>query len=271
MFSQQLRSHPNTAESSCRLALYADEVVPGNQLSVHNRRKVWMMYWSFLEFGLHLSNEHAWMPAVAEPSDDIKGVSGGISQVFAEVIKTFFGEIGFDFRAGILVVGPSGLSHRIFVELTMILQDGGAHKAVFGCKGDAGTRFCPLCKNLVTKKSELAAEDGTNLLVTELASEKDLAFATDEDIRGALARLSHFKATERSSQFKIREQSIGFTWQAHGMLQDPKLTTLVKPTQMYCHDWCHGMMVGGVFNVVTFLVVTAIQTEKSCVRCVGQS
>ena len=34
-----------------KLVLYSDEVVPGNHLGVHVARKVWVIYYSFMEFG----------------------------------------------------------------------------------------------------------------------------------------------------------------------------------------------------------------------------
>ena len=55
MFSAALRSSPSTIESPWGLILYADEVIPGNQLSIRHSRKVWVMYFSFIEFGVHLT------------------------------------------------------------------------------------------------------------------------------------------------------------------------------------------------------------------------
>ena len=46
-------SNPSSHDKPWRLVLYSDEVVPGNNLSPQNNRKVWLIYWSFLEFGYH--------------------------------------------------------------------------------------------------------------------------------------------------------------------------------------------------------------------------
>ncbi len=249
LLSNMLREKPPSQEAPWRITLYADEVVPGNQLSVQNKRKAWVLYWSFLEFGKHLGNESAWLPLVAETSHGLKHISGGISQVFAVAIKQFFGvgTLAFNFMtAGMLLANHDGsFKARLIAILPMILQDGGAHKAVFWCKGDSGTKFCMLCVNLVALKSELTASDGTRLLKCSVVHEEDLAFATNSDIRGAIRRLQAHKLTDSPKVFKKREQAIGFTYQEHGLLQDPSLETIVNPADVYCHDWMHGMMVGG--------------------------
>ena len=48
MMRAQLQEHRNTSDTPWRLVLYADEVVPGNQLASVNSRKIWVMYFYFL-------------------------------------------------------------------------------------------------------------------------------------------------------------------------------------------------------------------------------
>ena len=108
MMRAQLAVNPSTAAKPWRLLLYSDEVHPGNQLAHTHARKIWCIYASFLEFGLHLSNELVWIPMMCEPSGDIKKLSGTISQAMAEVIKLFFGE-AFNLKfGGMQSEGPDG-------------------------------------------------------------------------------------------------------------------------------------------------------------------
>ena len=44
--------NPPTHEESWSLILYSDEIVPGNALSNDNKRKVWGVYFSWMEFGM---------------------------------------------------------------------------------------------------------------------------------------------------------------------------------------------------------------------------
>ena len=89
LVSAALTASPCSPDRPWRLCLYSDEISFGNQLAVVNVRKAWAMYFSFLEFGLHLHNENAWAPLAAEPSQKLKHVNAGISQVFKVVLREF--------------------------------------------------------------------------------------------------------------------------------------------------------------------------------------
>ncbi len=119
LMKAQHEKRPSSLESPWSVCLYSDEVVPGNQLATHHSRKMWMIYFSFLELHQHLSNERAWAPIVAEQSDKLKTVQAGISQVFRRVIKLLFGD-DFDLRAGIQLTGPDGTTViRLFAVLSV--------------------------------------------------------------------------------------------------------------------------------------------------------
>ena len=166
MLSKALVQKPSTPDAPWRLVLYSDEVVPGNPVATSNKRKIWLIYFAFLEMDKHLVNEIAWCPLVAEQAHFLKGVDSGISQVFAKVIHVFFGALSHDMsKSGISLRGPDGKHVRVWAELDMLLQDGAAQKHVWGSKGEAGTRMCMLCKNLVSRNSELTRHDGTHSLV----------------------------------------------------------------------------------------------------------
>ena len=53
--------------------MYADEVVPGRELIAYNEKKLWVLYWSFLDFGpAALSNEDAWFTGLVLRSHMVK-------------------------------------------------------------------------------------------------------------------------------------------------------------------------------------------------------
>jgi hypothetical protein len=57
-------------------------------------------------------------------------------------------------------------------------------------KGDAGTKFCLLCRNLFAITTDVVdSETGDTLLAASLLFEDELDFATDADIRGTITRL----------------------------------------------------------------------------------
>ena len=49
-FWKQIALQPPTPMRAWRLALYTDEIVPGNPLAVQTKRKIWACYASFLEW-----------------------------------------------------------------------------------------------------------------------------------------------------------------------------------------------------------------------------
>ena len=242
------------------MACYSDEVVPGNALSHDNRRKVWVIYVSFLEFGpLVLQHEDAWLCVMVKRSCDIAKVAAGISQVFAATLKFFFGGSGCDLSVGGMVLQmPDSSKHRLFCKLAMVLQDGGAQKHVWCNKGEAGTKLCMLCRNLMSEKSNLVGEDGEDILTCSIVHEADLDFATDDDIKGTVARLAADKPVLSAKLFQLREQAVGFKYEQHGLLWDQALHHVLNPATQFCHDWMHTFFVGGVFQTVMTLLWQAM-------------
>ena len=101
----QLRAKPCTQADPWCLVLYSDEVVPGNQLSAHNMRKVWAMYWSIIELGhAFLADEDGWFCTVSERTENVKQLGGGIASVFGALLKHMFATGGHTFQtSGVLL------------------------------------------------------------------------------------------------------------------------------------------------------------------------
>ena len=131
-----------------------------------------------------------------------------MSQIFGAIIKLFFGALVHDISlSGVLLRSPSGYPRRIFAKLGMFVQDGAAHKSVWHCKGDAGTKPCMLCLNLYTEKSELVGDDETHVLTCTLLHEAELHFASDADVRGSVHRLAARRLINNAWIFELRQQA----------------------------------------------------------------
>ena len=133
-----------------KLVVYCDEVTPGRELIAYNDKKVWAMYWSFLDFGpAVLSNEDAWFTAMIVRSCTVKNkIAGGMCQLLKVLMNMFFSLAdGCDFRKGVgLNVGsapaesaPAAASTQgrslVFADLAMVVQDAEAHALAFGWRG----------------------------------------------------------------------------------------------------------------------------------------
>ena len=112
-----------------------------------------------------------------------------------------------------------------------------------------------LCLNLRAESSGLVDEDDQEILKCSLIKESDLQFATSDDVRGAVRRLSTFAGTP---ELDLRSQAIGFRHEPHNLLNDTALDGVLKPVEQFVHDWMHGLLVNGCCNTVTFLVLDAL-------------
>lgn len=258
MLSNRLATHPCTYDDPWNFVLYSDEVVPGNQLSFHNLRKCWVLYFSFLEFEPDiLCIEDAWFCTAAERSSRVKDFIGGIAQVFKVILEYVFAIGGHSLStAGLVLNLPNG-PVRIWARLALIIQDGGAHKQVFLAKGESGSKHCLICRTLYSESSGLADEDGCEILTSNLHLFDDMDFATDDDVRGTILRLAYV-AANMPSELKMREQACGFNHNKMNMCLEPSLDNIVKPVSILGHDWMHTFVVHGVWNTVLFLLLTTL-------------
>ena len=195
-------------------------------------------------------------------------------------------------EGGSLLKGPDGDHCRIWIQLGCLVQDGAAHRAVFSVKGDSGTRCCLLCRNIISKRSQLTNEEGGEILLTDNVKEADCVFTSDNDIWNSIQRLRtnygimclglwayfllwcgfvlgegpyichvgvcclcHWPRSK--ADFNLWQQASGMNYQPHGLLFDDSLHTsprpILKPASQFMHDWMHLMCVGGVFQTTIYL------------------
>ena len=115
LIDEQLALKPCTPDKPWNIILYSDEVTPGNTHSPQNDRTFQAVYWSFMEFGpWALSHEEYWFPLMTEYSSVVKGCSGGLSQVFASLLKLFFEPGGFNAAPSAGGILLESLSVRFF-------------------------------------------------------------------------------------------------------------------------------------------------------------
>ena len=250
-------ARPSSVDNPWSLVLYSDEVTPGNQLSVDNKRKIQAVYFSFLEFGSALSNEDLWFTFTAKRSSAVNKMSGSMSQVFGILLKLFFlqhalHEVGCVFKL------PSGRMLRIFARVKMFLQDGGAHKVTWHCKGDSGIKFCLLCRNIFSGKSDLVDVDDDGDMRCDIIKVDELDLATDDDLIEAVRRVHHFRTIDSRDTFNARTIAAGFTYTGYNLMCDPDLDGLVYPATQFCHDWMHCVFVSGCWNITLHLVLRAL-------------
>ena len=114
-----------------RLLLYFDEVVPGNPLRPDNKRKIVVIYCSWLELDHLLYAEKAWLTLGVIRSSIVKSVRGGISSVVRALLRVLF--VGACSLSSAGAVLPSG--GLFFCKYHLFISDEAAGKAVWCTKG----------------------------------------------------------------------------------------------------------------------------------------
>jgi len=260
MLAEKLRRKPPSFNEPWQLIFYTDEITPGSALSADNKRKAWAIYMSFLQLGpIALQKEEAWLCVGIHRSSEVSRAHAGISQIMASVVKCFFQSLDIDASLGqFWLESPSGEKVRLFLKVGMFLQDGAAHKLVFHCKGDAGTRCCMLCINLIAQTSKIARDEylsSESGFVCSHCTEEGLVFATDSDVKATLQRLAEKRNSMTKGNFELYQRAAGFNYQPCGLLADRALSDHIQPVTQYCHDWMHCIFVGGAFNTVFWLLL----------------
>ena len=252
---ERLAEKPSTPDNPWHLILYSDEVTPGNAMSPMNKRKFQAVYFSFLELGINaLSHEESWWCVLVEFSTVVNALSAGMSQVFSAILKTFFSADGLNLARGGMQL-PLNNSMRLFAKIGMFIQDGGAHKSTWHCRGDGASKFCLLCRNVFTESSNIVDEDGSNLLRCNVIKKADLVPARCADMRKSARYLEKLKGTMNNEDFTEHEKALGMTHHKHALLLDRSLDGWLDVTKVYLHDWMHGLFVGGVVNITVFLLL----------------
>ena len=105
-----IQQSPPSPSNKYGLAIYSDEVVPGNTVAPDNLRKIWVIYASVIQFGpVALSQEASWLTIGCCRSSCLSLVKGGIGQLIKEILKKTFQVTNFDVtQAGFVLKSKGG-------------------------------------------------------------------------------------------------------------------------------------------------------------------
>ena len=228
------------------IALYTDEVLPGNPLKGLNQRKLWAFYWSFLDFQQNLGCEELWLHVACIRSSILKQVSGGVTQVFEKIVKTFY-RASYDFRYG-LPLEIDGATVLLRAQITCIVGDEAALKSCWSFKGASGIVPCVQCTNCVSDASDLQRRSG-NLFTTSTPHLNKCVPNDDQKFLELVKHLDSEKPNRTQKQFEQLEKAFGITL-LEGMAQrvESLLHLGIGPCSTLMYDWMHVYLVNGVWN-----------------------
>ena len=250
------RVGPSSPSRLYSLIIYCDECYPGNPLAHRSEKKMWACYCSFKEFGNEfISKEDSWLLLMVARTSLVQQVASSMSQlVKLLLLDIFHSPKGSPCDLGIALQGPSAADNcRIYFHFSIFIQDGASQKICYSVKGDSGSKFCLKCMNQTC--IVLPGQADEDHAICKAIKKSDLKLSSDQQVLDSWDRLAAKYLTETSQDFKHWEQATGWTFSPHSLMHCKELRPMFKPISSYMHDWMHGMLSGGVANVVTFLVM----------------
>lgn len=255
------RNKPNSMASKWQLILYMDEVSPGNQLKVTNRRKLQAIYYAIKQYGgLQLTQEHAWTVLTAVRTETVNKIRGGMSRLFGECIKLFFQDGGHMGKGISLQVG--GEPQFCCFELCGVLADESALKQAFECKGASGRMLCMMCQTTCHKRLAPSPLPPRYVLHTEHNSD-NFTLSTDQSVWAIVDHLQHQAALPGLSKKKFADEEVRLGWNycPDGALLDIPLREHLRPVSVACYDSMHVYLVAGIWHRETGLLMNCLQSN----------
>ena len=263
IYREALRRHPNSSDRPWGMALYFDELTPGNVLRPDNKRKTMAVYMSFVQLGHEaLARTEMWFTIAVARTTLIRQTAGGWSHLLRLLLRYAF--IGPDSFENGLVVDVGGASHLLFARLSNIIADESALKDALCCKGAAGIRPCPCCNNVIKKDTDIVNRDTTGYLVELTCSDAGkFDLASDRDLFDITDLLQRSKGTMGVGAFKDLEKSCGFNHNEHGLLADVELRAHLRPASVLTFDPMHCLWSNGAttFEVHLFMKRMVAKTK----------
>ncbi|CAE7237715.1 unnamed protein product [Symbiodinium sp. CCMP2592] len=256
-FQRQLSKYPCTATSPWRMALYNDEISPGNQLKASNTRKIQGYYLSFLEFDAEgRCQENLWFPLNLTRSSVVNKIQGGLSALTHILVSS---ESFLNLQSGCLLNMPTGERVMFFAKLHTVVADEAALKSMYDFKGSSGTLVCPLCANITSKThGDLPANDHSGELHDISCIDSNLFVRrTDNQIFTAQALLARRQPMLSKKDFALLESSMGLNFNPSGVLAH-KSMPLVKCLMW---DWMHCYVVSGLLHVELSLLLPLLHVQ----------
>ncbi|CAJ1386594.1 unnamed protein product [Effrenium voratum] len=191
-------------------------------------------------------------------SDIVRRLPGKMSEYFKLAMRNFFAPT--DIRNGMLIMLPDSERKVLFGDLSIVLGDEAALKDILDMKGASGTLPCPLCRNLVSHRSDLASFDTTGSMVDSTNLDLSLVeFHSDASIRDIMRFLKEKKDSCTKNDFQKTQQFTGWNYNERGAL----LCQLIdlKPASSLMWDWMHTYVSNGVWNVEVGLLLSKLKVH----------
>ena len=243
-----------------RIALYWDEVVPGNNLRPDLGRGYIAVYWTFVDLPMwFLNGPIGWFTLCYVPLATLKTIAGGVPMLCEAMLRVFFPEVeAMNFACGVrLVGGPAGPadslgfqneSFSFAADFAFWLADEAAFKKLSGAKGAAGTKCCVCCQNTVATKKTIPEGsplvhftnpdvDGLCRPHTPTTLAQCWLFLAEQAVLFGQGRLT-------KKAFEKMQQCLGITFSVVSLLA-PRINQIAQVPHSVFWDWMHCVVASG--------------------------
>jgi hypothetical protein len=246
-----------------RIALYWDEVVPGNNMRPDYGRAYIAVYWTFVDLPMWFINGPiGWFTLCYVPLTTVSVIAGGVPMLCEALLRVFFPDVEevMNFSIGVRLIGgqagpadPLGFQNESFTfaaDFAFWLADEAAFKKLGGVKGASGTKMCLCCQNTVGRCKADAIPEGSPLVHFTNPDVETLCvphtpatlaecwlFLADQAVLLRQGRLT-------KKAFKQMEQCLGITFCVVSLLA-PRINEIAQVPHSVFWDWMHCVVASG--------------------------
>jgi len=240
-FGSFLHEHLNG--KLARIAIYADEVVPGNNLRPDHGRKLMCFYWTFVDLPhWYRVRRGGWIFFGAILSSRLASIQGGVSNVFRSILNVFHAADSWDFERVGMRCSANGQTWHLKAKFSFFIGDEQAIKMITNVKGSSGLKPCLCCKNIVLNDSLV----GPYFKHIATATRADFDPHTDASFWEMVDVLTALEGSARSV-IAHHEKSLGLNFDRATLLWDQslRLRHVVRPVTGVYWDWMHVLVASG--------------------------
>ena len=246
-----------------RIALYWDEVVPGNNMRPDHGRAYIAVYWTFVDLPMWFINGPiGWFTLCYVPLATVAVIAGGVPMLCEALLRVFFPDVegAMNFACGVRLIGgeagpadPQGFQNESFTfaaAFAFWLADEAAFKKLAGVKGASGTKMCLCCQNTVGRCTADEIPEGSPLVHFTNPDVDGLCLPHTPDtlaqgwsfLAGLAVLLRQGRITKKA--FEEMEQCSGISFCVVSLLAPRIKETAQVPFSVFW-DWMHCVVASG--------------------------
>ena len=243
-----------------RVALYFDEIKPGNVLRPDVGKSQICWYWTIMDLPCWFrSRQESWFHLTAFPSKFVGRVRGGNSNLFARLLGVFFqdSQDTLSFTTGFPVNTSAGIA-AVTGAFSCFVGDEKSIKEVFCLKGASGTKPCAHCLNVLGHMGAADVIPGSGLVHFACVDPTLFEPHTVATFQVMVDKLAACRTKQERNKLG---QKFGISYDPCGLLWDSNWKVKINPVQHVFGDWMHIIASGGVATYTLNEVAKALREQ----------